>query len=154
LTLTDNQRGGTEKKMLAKLKPKMIMSSLPAAASNSDCRSHPDCRAIVVCQKPPPSWLDEAVTQIVAARRTKEEAQRYLFDMVHYCRWDAVTELRSRASVTWDAAFKRVAELFAGTNMAGTADTIKKSYKIVERDMREGCGAKYFVSVDEQFRIR
>jgi len=90
----------------------------------------------------------------VAARRTKEEAQRYLFDMVHYCRWDAVTELRSRASVTWNAAFKRVSELFAGTNMAGSADTIKKSYKIVERDMREGCGAKYFVSVDEQFRIR
>ena len=47
MTLTDNQRSGTEKKMLAKLKPKMIMFSLPAAASNSDCRrSHPDCRAI------------------------------------------------------------------------------------------------------------
>ena len=46
MTLTDNQRSGTEKKMLAKLKPKMIMFSLPAAASNSDCRrSHPDCRA-------------------------------------------------------------------------------------------------------------
>ena len=46
MTFTDNQRSGT-KKMLAKLKPKMIMFSLPAAASNSDCRrSHPDCRAI------------------------------------------------------------------------------------------------------------
>jgi len=32
--------------MLAKLKPKMIMSALPAAASNSDCRRcHPNCRA-------------------------------------------------------------------------------------------------------------
>ena len=46
MTFTDNQRSGT-KKMLAKLKPKMIMFSLPAAASNSDCRrSHPDCPAI------------------------------------------------------------------------------------------------------------
>ena len=33
--------------MLANLGLKMIMTSLPAAASNSDCRrrSHPDCRA-------------------------------------------------------------------------------------------------------------
>src|SRR5712691_479406 len=45
--LIDNQQSGTEKKCLRTSGPKAIMTSLPAAASNSDCRrrSHPDCRA-------------------------------------------------------------------------------------------------------------
>ena len=48
--LIDAQRqskSGTDKKCLRTSRPKTIITSLPAAASSSDCRrrSHPDCRA-------------------------------------------------------------------------------------------------------------
>src|SRR5207244_688272 len=47
LTLSDNQKRRTKKKCLRTSGLNAIMTSLPAAASNSDCRrrSHPDCRA-------------------------------------------------------------------------------------------------------------
>lgn len=46
MTLSDNQKVGL-KKTLPSFGFKVIITSLPAAASNSDCRrrSHPDCRA-------------------------------------------------------------------------------------------------------------
>src|SRR5881409_876438 len=50
MAFSDNQE--QHKKALRGLELKMIIGSLPAAASNSDCRrrSHPDCRATLVAE--------------------------------------------------------------------------------------------------------
>lgn len=119
--------------------------SLAVAEAVSICR---------IYQHLPPPWLDEAVAQIVEQKQTPAEAQEYLFNMKHYTRWDAVKELRERKAeflergdtraATWDNIFSAVSEVLADTAFAGGRDAIEKSYKEVERDMREGKAAKYF----------
>jgi energy-coupling factor transporter ATP-binding protein EcfA2 len=69
-TLIDAQRQSKKRrqeKRLPNSRLKMIMPSLPAAASNSDCRrrSHPDCRAIGrEAGRPRPTWFRTATATV------------------------------------------------------------------------------------------
>jgi hypothetical protein len=102
----------------------------------------------------PPEWLEEAVIQLVteSPRKMAARRHRHAMDMVHFERWDIVNELRERKSSlpqgkTWDRAYDAASEMLRGTTASGSAESIKRSYKRVARDMREGQPAgKYLVS--------
>jgi hypothetical protein len=99
-------------------------------------------------QCPPPEWLDIAVATVVNQRRSKAEAKRHLDDMAHYARWDLVKELREQkpfGPLSWDDCYEKVAMLERTEDTAsGGSDAVKRSYILVENDMRKGRGGKYF----------
>ncbi|MGC2338824.1 MAG: hypothetical protein WA625_24145 [Pseudolabrys sp.] len=84
------------------------------------------------------------------------EKRRRRQDMVHFTRFDAVTELRERRhgllaqhnddrGSTWEKCYAAVAELLEGTKAAGTEGTIKASYQYVKREIEEGRGDRFLL---------
>ncbi len=121
--------------------------------------------AVILCSKAEqslPDWTVRAVVKILAARFSGKDHKRrgrlarldkaHRQDMIHYTRWDAVTELRDRqpelASIarTWVQTYEAVSELLEGTLAAGSAKTIQNSYQLVQRAMRKKKGAgQYYI---------
>jgi hypothetical protein len=121
-----------------------LLAVLDAVASSAQLR------------QPPPAWLIEAVSALVDLRMTPHERRRHEQDLIHYTRWDAVKELRARRrdlfkqdddgrGMTWEKARAAVSVLLEGTAAAGGEDAIKASYDLVEREMREGRGGRFFL---------
>lgn len=120
--------------------------SLPALADAIDlCREH---------GRPLPAWATEGALACVAftfrrARRPDRLTGRnatlgaqHQQNMNHLTRWDAVKELRERQpeladiAETWIETFDEVAEMLAGTDAEGCPDTVRHSYRVVERARR------------------
>jgi hypothetical protein len=93
------------------------------------------------------------------------EQARWEENQKHYARWELVTELREQdSSLSLTEAFKAAAaelESNGGDDMSpppignlftdatrqharGLEDAIKRSYQIVEREIKQGRGAKFF----------
>jgi hypothetical protein len=104
-------------------------------------------------RQPLPRWLTEAVVMLATNSRGKDPAKRALEAAADSLRYQAVRDakagrragdLKGREKVSWEAAYGRAAEVLAPTFARGSADTMKRSYQKVKRDLREGRGARYF----------
>jgi hypothetical protein len=114
--------------------------------------------ALVLCSEGRvalPDWATIGVQQVLATLISA--TPDYL---MHYARWDMVSELRARKAElfewqrhdvpraqkldptyeprydlqpTWEAAYQNVSKALAGTKYEGSADTVKKSYQLIER---------------------
>ena len=119
--------------------------------------------AIAFCareDRPLPSWASHGALAAIAAQlaapaigRLGRHASReagHRSDMLHYERWSLVRELQDRADELQDIAstqeerYAAVARL-QGTAAAGSEETIKRSYLLVERAMGEGRGARFYL---------
>jgi hypothetical protein len=110
---------------------------------------------------PPPVWVVQGIQAALAQyggqhRRwgrlaTPEERERQ--NRIHHERWDAVTELRERKDElaalgyhpSWQEAYVNASEKLAGTEAEGSPESMKKSYQLVERLMRSGKGARFYI---------
>lgn len=95
-------------------------------------------------RQPSPQWLDEAIWVVATNRRTPEQTKRAAERAVHSMRYQAVRDAYKRGEVSWEQAKERAAEILAGVpDVAGEPETMWDSYKLVKRDLREGCGDLY-----------
>ena len=70
----------------------------------------------------------------------------------HFLRWRMVKDARSgnypdlfgEKRPTWDEVFDLVAEIKSDGRDAVSADTIRESYQLVERALKQGKGARFF----------
>ena len=116
--------------------------------------------AVEICAsygRPPPRWVIEAVASLADAGMTQSEKNRRQQDTIDLMRWEAVKELRERRKElyhqmgddrghTWDNAYAAVSEMLERTPAACGEDAVKTSYKYVEREMREGRGARFYIA--------
>lgn len=116
--------------------------------------------------RPLPAWVARATLDALAERyegvvgekrgRLANPKAEYRQNYIHYCRWDAVNELRDRQAelepagydLRWEKIFHVVSEyLNQSRSIAfGGPDAIRKSYQLVQRAFRNGDGAKYFIA--------
>jgi hypothetical protein len=104
--------------------------------------------AVATCwrfREPPPAWLWEAIDQFVDRRTPNAEKRRRREMDIHMMRWIAVTELRERRfelpfgddrGMTWEKCYAAVAEMLADTEAAGSEETIRASYKLIQQRNR------------------
>jgi len=122
-------------------------------------------RAFDLCgmfDRGPPPWLRSAIKSQLAQLDSTGKTGRHARsgtrerDLAkHFARWDAVLEFRERKKLgeladvdypgTWEGAYPAVSELLEGTPFAGGEDTVEKSYKLVQRLMRQGKAGRFFV---------
>ena len=117
--------------------------------------------AVAWCEcfgEPPPRWVSLGVRAVVAGHGKQKVPGRLgnvkaarRQDMIHFARYDAVTECRDRKGqrgipTTWPECYAAVSEMFEGTEAAGREETIKASYQLVARRMREGDGLRYYTA--------
>ena len=117
--------------------------------------------AVALCVafgQPPPPWVSKGVLSLVAGHDEKKRPGRLgnvkaarRQDIIHYTRYDAVRECRDRKGqrgipTTWPECYAAVSEMFEGTEAAGSEETIKASYQLVARRMREGDGLRYYTA--------
>jgi hypothetical protein len=119
-------------------------------------------QALLLCERfhrPLPRWATAGLLSLLDGEKAVKNwtgrharaATASAEDMKHFTRWDAVREMRDRqpelASIasTWDATYAAVAELLEGSEAAGTEETIARSYKLVQREMRAGRGGRFYL---------
>ena len=95
--------------------------------------------------QPPPVWLVDAAFDVVGERMTPEEKQRRRWDRIHYIRWDAVTQLRKESGMTWEWCRAAVSEYLQDTEARGDVETIWASYKLVQKEFKEGRGSRFLI---------
>jgi hypothetical protein len=104
-------------------------------------------------RQPLPRWLAEAVAMLADDRRGDAHAKRGLEAAADSLRYQAVRDakagrmaggLKDKGKVSWETAYGRAAEVLAPTFARGSADTMKRSYQKVKRDLRDGRGGLYF----------
>lgn len=121
-------------------------------------------------QQPIPAWLEQAIVELAMARRSDAQAKRHAESGLHLVRYMTVRDLKVGTPVgasapgqpgrytppavrmSWDEAREQAAELLAGTPAAGGADTMKRSYDIVKRDLKARHAGKYFTLKDRRYR--
>ena len=114
--------------------------------------------AVEVCRmwrQPPPDWLVDAVAVAISKRMTKIEKKRRRQDMIHYTRWSEVQDLRERrhdflrygddSGMTWEKCYAAISKRLENTDAAGSEDTIKASYELVQRDQRAGGTGRFLM---------
>ena len=111
--------------------------------------------AIQLCvSRPLPAWLSTVVLEALRVRTVKRgrlanPQTEMRQNRIHYTRWDAVRELQDRKDDLSDIAsnqeerYAAVSELLKGTEAAGSEETIKKSYLLVENAFSDGHGGKF-----------
>jgi hypothetical protein len=108
--------------------------------------------AVRYCGKydePLPKWATDGVARsMMALMELSSEAKlgqhakwatQFIQDMVDYCRWDTVVEVREHA-IRWLDAYGAAAEILNGSRATGSADAVEKSYKRVQKRMRSEPG--------------
>jgi len=118
--------------------------------------------AVSVCRqyrRALPDWASEAISAALGAaqkggvkrrRGERTPATAHRENIKHYARWDAVREIRDRLdeladiASTWEETYGAAADILAGTAAAGSAETMKASYQLVEATMRAGKAAGRF----------
>jgi hypothetical protein len=61
--------------------------------------------------------------------------RRQLWEM-HYARWQAVATANTRGR-TWEEAYNDATDALSGTSYAGEPDTMRASYKVVQKRRRQ-----------------
>jgi hypothetical protein len=97
-------------------------------------------------KRPPPDWLLTAVQDSISKQLSRRDRRNFHSDQIHYTRWDAVVEARERFGMTWPDAYAAVSELLKGTLAEGSEETIKSSYRLVQKDMRGGSAGRFYIS--------
>ena len=107
----------------------------------------------------PPDWAIKAATQIVKERIENpkilgkgpkgNELSNYRTDMKHLFRWQIVKGLRA-GGMKLDKAYVKTQERLVGNFAAGGPDAIKKSYDIVQKNLKDPDKAlKYYRASNE-----
>ena len=96
-------------------------------------------------KQPPPEWVLDGALKVIGDRLkaglkigkgTKgNESAKYEIEMNHYHRWRTIKILR-RKGVKWTKVYDEAEKLLAGTLGSVKAGMIKKSYKMVQKDMK------------------
>ena len=111
----------------------------------------------------PPDWALDALegllrdamrgTTVARRGRTARPSVSYREDMKHFERWELVRECREWdddrgewARKSLDNAYSIASEYLGGTDVASSEDTIKRSYRLVERAIKRGLDARFYVS--------
>ena len=97
--------------------------------------------------KPLPGWVAQAAFELIDKRTsTREKLQRDQM-MKHTLRWLAVKERRA-AGDTLEASYAAASTALAQTEASGHEETMRSSYKWVERELKAGRGAQIRVWVE------
>jgi hypothetical protein len=102
--------------------------------------------AVRLCRmyrQPIPRWLEDAFADLVVRHIPDAEKRDRRTLNIHRKRWEAVQELRERQQqlleqfnddrgTTWEKRWKAVSEILDGTEAAGSPETIRASYKMIE----------------------
>ena len=149
MTNRDELRARRLSRLLDRCERGWRAGSLPALAE-----------VVIICEGsslPLPGWATRGVLDTISEQfagsadrrrgRTARRCEAYRQDMVHYTRWDAVKELRDRREdlsdiipPTWEEAYSKAASILERTDAAGSEDTMKRSYQLVEREMQRQPG--------------
>lgn len=116
-----------------------------------------------IYRQPIPKWLEQAVVELAIGRRTAKQAKRYTEAEIRLQRYMTVRDLkldidfskgtvRRITDISWDGAYEKAAEMLAGTQAAGSADTMKADYRRVQCDLKTGHSGKYFNLKDRRYR--
>jgi len=95
-------------------------------------------------EQPPPEWAMEGALRVIGDRlkfgfkkgATRNELRDYVMAMKHYHRWQLVKKLL-RNGVVWTKVFLEAEKHLADTNDSVKEEAIKKSYKRVQKDMKD-----------------
>jgi hypothetical protein len=116
-------------------------------------------------RQPVPKWLEQAVVELAMGRRSPAQAKRYTAAQIRFWRHMTVRDLkldidfstgkarRRIPKISWEEAFERAAELLAKTPMAGSAETMKRDYSMMQGDLNSGRFGKYFNLKDRRYRL-
>ena len=110
-------------------------------------------------RQPIPAWLERAVFDLAIGRRSKSQAKRLRNAAIQMARYSTVRDLKVgipglydpiTAETPWERIYAMASEGLAGSRAAGSADTMKKAYQNVRRDLKKGRGGKYFTLKDRR----
>ena len=103
--------------------------------------------------RPCPEWIWDGIFQVLEDRlrsgktigrgRTGNERARYLNDMMHLYRWEAVKAAREEGH-KGVKAFKKASAMLKGSFARGTPGQVEKSHKIVNPALKHAEGKKRF----------
>jgi len=116
-----------------------------AAWQSGDARALSD--AIDLCEFHKtrlPQWVREGVRAFTEDKRDKPTRQ----DDVHFARWDVVREIRDRQeeldaqgyNTKWTdgAVYETASKALRGSTAQGSKDAIRRSYKLVQKALKDG----------------
>jgi hypothetical protein len=94
-------------------------------------------------QQPIPRWLENAFATLVVQHMPNDEKRDRRAFNNHRRRWETVRELGERQQQlleqfnddrgkTWEMRWKAVSEILDGTEAAGSPETVRASYKLIE----------------------
>jgi hypothetical protein len=113
--------------------------------------------AVKICQilgQPPSDWIIHAVAVLAYSFTTPFDHRRHRQDLIHHTRWELVRDLRERRhefdddrGTSWERCYETVSEALEGTVAAGSPDTIKASYNIVQRALKKDvAGGSFYLN--------
>jgi hypothetical protein len=87
------------------------------------------------CAVPLPAWLLPHLLEALSMLRriNSRTRQKYHQREVHQLRWAAVHHLRASQSLTWEDAYVAASQDLSRTHARGSAETMRKSYKWMNR---------------------
>jgi hypothetical protein len=88
-------------------------------------------------RQPIPSWMEAALVVVLSDARSKAQTKRHTDDERHAFRWLYVRHFIA-AGATWDEAYEHTVERLEGTWAEAGFDTVKNSYALVQRAVKEG----------------
>ena len=109
-------------------------------------------KSVTACSdlgEPPPDWLLNAVLSFVDRRMTDAERRRSRELVNHQLRWEAVLLVRGTGTskLAWDKCWETAADMLAGSNAEGSAETVRASYKLIQAAGGESCTLETYLRV-------
>jgi hypothetical protein len=94
-------------------------------------------------RQPIEPWIEEAGVRLAARIRSDAQDERLREDMRHFERWEIVRDLHKQG-LSWKKATAEAVKILAQLRRAVDGETVWKSYKRVNNDLRNGRAARYF----------
>jgi hypothetical protein len=82
---------------------------------------------------PPPDWLADAVAKLANERMSDAERRNRRDLMLHKARWGVVRDVMKLRATTVEDCCAEISEAFANHPIAGSEDTFKASYYLIEQ---------------------
>jgi hypothetical protein len=109
-------------------------------------------------RQPIPKWLEQAIIELAAKRRTPAQAKRCEEARKDWIRYTVVRDLKLGipgiykpiAKLSWDDAYAEASRVLQGTPAAGEESTMKRAYAAVRGDLGKGRHGKYFPLKDKR----
>ena len=106
-------------------------------------------------------WLEQAAVPALANTRSDDTKNQYKLNLKHFERWRFVRDLKGEyitdaaGRTRWiekrKPSLDKAIELVAN-ELKVSFETVKRSYKKVQKDMKAGRNAKYFIMKDYRYR--